>query len=624
MNDIHQAPVVAIDTETTGLDAWRDSLLGYSLATDEGAWYIPFDGPESLQPLRLALSWATLVIGHNLNFDLHVLARYGVGYPKGQVADTMIAAWLSREDRPLGLKSLARVYLDAEMVDFADLLATAREARQAEIAARRDAMRQQLAESWERIRHLPRKSPEYLQGQRERALLRAAYEGELEALREAAITAADVDPAELARYAALDARATYDLYPLLYAELEEAGLVAAYEGEEMPYSKLLYEMEETGVALDLEACERLRAQSAARVEALRGELVALAGGTFNPDSPTQLRRVLYERLRLKPIPRRTETGEYSVDDVALSTLRERYPDVGLLGKLLEYRAERKLLTTYFEALPRLAVDGVLHTHYNQCGTVTGRLSSSDPNLQNIPSRKEIRNLFVARPGRVLLVADYSQAELRMVAHVAREPTLLRLYREGADVHQATADAVGCDRKLAKALNFGLLYRMGWRTLQTKLRVEAGIRLSDEEARSLRERWYRAYGRINEWQEEVIADAREAGYTTTIYGRRRHLRELYSDDPTARSRAERQAINVQIQGAVSTLIKRAQLALRIALARYNGQQLLQVHDEIVAEVDASVAKEAAAAMRRAMVEAADLLVPFDAEVHVAERWGDAKG
>lgn len=599
--------MLAVDTETDGLRPDRARLVGLSLCAREGeAVYVPIlerapaeqarpgasagedtlFGPapersparsrlEQVRPLLAPLlaDSARPKSGQNLKFDAWVLARHGLPLG-GPLFDTMVAAYVLDPDRPsLKLDDLARDYLGHEMIPYAALFAP------------NDRVRDILG----------------------------------------------VDPERLALYAAEDAEAALRLQRRLAPELEQAGLARLMREIEMPLLEVLLRMERNGIRLDTGLLAALRERFAQEMAALAERIAAAAGEPFNVQSPRQLSRILFEKLGLRPV-RRTATG-LSTDSAVLSELAEQHP---LPGLVLEHRQLAKLQSAYVESLPELVnpETGLIHTSFNQAVAATGRLSSSDPNLQNIPIRTElgrmIRRAFVPRdPGRVFLAADYSQIELRLLAHLSGDAALRAAFRDGDDVHRRTAaliagvteaEVTAEMRRRAKAINFGVIYGMGARALAR----QTGVAVRD--AAAFIERYFATYPGVQAWLVETRDRARREGRVETLLGRRRLLRDIASPSDRLRSLAERMAVNTPIQGSAADLIKVAMIRLDAQLRRRRLRSLLllQVHDELLVEAPREEAAEAAALLRESMETVLDLAVPLVADVHEGANWEEAHG
>ena len=579
-----EASLLAVDTETTGTDAMLATLVGLSLTHRAGeAWYVPLLAPageprltlEQLQrhlgPLFADVSLPK--IGHNLKYDAKVLRRAGLPLA-GLSFDTMLAEWLINPDSPnLGLKNLAWARLGVQMTEITTLIGSGKEQKSMD-----------------------------------------------------AIPLAQVMP-----YAAADADMSLRLMPLLQAELEAHAQERLLHELEMPLIEVLMDMEMTGVHLDLAWLEALSAELAGRLARLEADIYELAGEPFNINSTQQLSVILFERLGLSARGvKKMQSGHYSTRAEVLESLRGSHP---IVERILEHRELSKLKSTYVDALPALVhpETGRVHTSYNQVGTVTGRLSSANPNLQNIPIRTEegrrVRRAFVAPAGWVLISADYSQVELRVMAHVSEDPGLIEAFLRGEDVHARTAAAVfGVPlsevtydmRRIAKAVNFGLIYG------QTAYGLSAQIGVSVPKAEEFITRYFAQFPRVRAYMEQVQREAAQRGYVETLLKRRRYFPELAPGSPASvnqRQAAQRMAINTPIQGTAADIIKLAMLRLHAAF-REQGLQarmILQVHDELVVEAPVEEAPQAIALMRECMEGAFELRVPLKVDVETGANW-----
>jgi DNA polymerase-1 len=570
---------LAIDTETSGLDARHASLVGISLAWAPGqAAYLPI-GHETGPNLSLArvverlgprLADATgEIVGQNLVFDLTVLARHGL--PVGaRLRDTMVAAYLIDPEGRHGLDDLSRQWLDHRTVPITALIGRGRAQR----------------------------------GMHE------------------------VPIARVGPYACEDADGALRLWEPLARRLGEVGGRALFDEVEMPLLPVLLAMQTAGIALDLRVLETMRLTLEGELKRAEAEIQRLAGEPFNVNSPRQLQTILFERLGLRA-RRKTKTG-LSTDQSVLEELAADHP---LPRAVLEYRQLAKLKSTYVEALPRMVdpADGRVHTQFHQTVTATGRLSSSDPNLQNIPIRtpagREIRKAFVAAPGHRLVSADYSQIELRILAHFSGDEHLCRAFREGDDVHRATAarifgveeEAVTPEmRGRAKTINFGVIYGMG----AVRLAGELGI--PQKPAAGFIADYFAKLPGVKAYVETCVARARQVGYAETLLGRRRYLPDLESSHPRDRAAAERMALNATLQGTAADLIKVAMVRLHAALEREHpgARLLLQVHDELLLEVPERATDAVRERVRREMSAALELRVPIVVDLGQGRTWFDA--
>ncbi|TLM79428.1 MAG: DNA polymerase I, partial [Actinobacteria bacterium] len=426
-----------------------------------------------------------------------------------------------------------------------------------------------------------------------------------------------------------DAQAAAVLAGVLGAKLEADGSTAVFRDIELPLVPVLLRMERLGIALDSKVLEDLSAETASGIDALRAEILGLAGCEFTIDSPKQLGEVLFDRLGL-PKGKRTKTG-WSTDASVLGELRETYP---IAGKVLDYRELTKLKSTYIDALPRLvAEDGRVHTTFNQTVAATGRLSSSNPNLQNIPVRSElgrrIRAAFVpARAGDVIVSADYSQIELRVLAHLTQDPGLIEAFTCGADFHAATGsrvfgvapeDVTPEMRRRAKAVNFGIVYGQSAHGLAETLKI------GNAEAKEMIDRYFAAYPQVRSFLDETVAEAHRTGYAVTMYGRKRRIPELLSGNHNLRAFGERTAMNHPMQGTAADIMKLAMIEAdrRLRASGFAAGMVLQVHDELVFEAPESEAEAVAALAREAMSGVADLAVPLVVDVAWGKDWASAK-
>ncbi len=583
LETLRRAEEFALDLETTGTDPLSAEIVGIALAVEpDRAWYVPvghrYPGAPAQLPVRRVLEGlrpllegdVPRILGQNLKYDLQVLAGHGI--EAGGVAfDAMIAHWLLYPDAPAhGLDVIARSELGVRVQTYRELLAFGGE---------------------EGIAEVP------------------------------------VDRA--ARYAGEDAAVVCRLRPGLTAKLEEAGLAKLFAEVEIPLVEVLRAMERRGVLLDVDALREQGKELEILLGQLREELFALAGGPFNPNSTPQVREILYEKLKL-PVRGRRKTGP-ATDAFVLRELAgyHEFP-----GKLAAYRELEKLRNTYIEKLPSYVhpCTGRVHTSWNQTGTATGRLSSSDPNLQNIPAAHEagvdIRRAFVAPRGRVLLGADYSQIELRVLAHMSGDENLSAAFGRGEDLHRRTAATLfdvppervdGRMRTIAKRVNFGILYGISPYGLARDLGIPQA------EAKAHIDRFFAAYPKVGPFLEGLVAEARRTGYARTLLGRRRPVNLGVERLPLvgAGGYEERNAINTPIQGSAADLIKLAMLRLHAAWRDGDlpAEMILQIHDELVFECDEEDADRAAQTVKGIMERVADLRVPLAVDVTVGRTWSE---
>ncbi|HUT01554.1 MAG TPA: DNA polymerase I [Phycisphaerae bacterium] len=573
---------LAVDTETTSTQPMRAELVGISLAARPGeAVYLPVAGPLGATTLPVEIVREKLAglladekvqkIGHNLKYDLIVLAQAGMPLG-GPLFDTMVAAHVLDSTRmTYKLDALAAELLDHRCIPIEDLIGRGKQQ-----------------------------------------------------------TTMDAVPVEIvAPYAAEDADVALRLADVLARQLEEEGLTDLFARLEMPLVSVLAAMEREGILVEPEALNRMAVALSKQADALRDRILALASHPFNVDSPKQLAGVLFEELNL-PVLKKTKTGP-STDSTVLEQLAIRHE---LPGLVLDYRKLTKLLGTYLKALgayihPRT---GRVHTSFHQAGTATGRLSSSDPNLQNIPIRteqgREIRSAFVAPPGCVLLSADYSQVELRVLAHLCGDETLAAAFRAGQDIHRAVAaevfgvspeDVTPEQRARAKTVNFGIIYG------QTAFGLSISLRIPRRQAAEFISRYRSRFPKIDEFLGRCIRAAKGQGYVETIFGRRRRIPEIDARDPQHRAAAERLAINSVVQGSAADLIKQAMvnIARRIDREHRPSRMLLQIHDELLFELPEGALEPEREMIVEEMAGAIKLDVPLNVDVGVGKNWMEAK-
>ncbi|MCX6356443.1 MAG: DNA polymerase I [Candidatus Aureabacteria bacterium] len=566
---------IAVDLETTDRDPMRAEIVGFSCSwRPHEAWYVPFNGgldpAGTLARLAPVLQDAAIQkTGQNIKYDMIVLKNHGVEL-RGVAFDTMVAAHLLNPSRnSYGLDDLALEYLNERMTPISELIGSGAKAV---------------------------------------------------SMREVAIPA-------VADYACADADVTMRLRTLLEPRIEAEGMGRIFRDLEIPFVQVLAGMEMAGVRIDTGPLEILSRELGAGLERLEREIYDLAGERFNINSPSQLGKVLFEKLKL-PLSRKIKTG-YSTDYDALTRLSRAH---ALPAEILKYRQLGKLKSTYVDALPRMVNPrtGRVHTSFNQTGTATGRLSSSDPNLQNIPIRtdlgRRIREAFVPRDERHLfLAADYSQIDLRIMAHLSQDPALGDAFARDEDIHTATAMAifgVGSPgvtpemRRQAKTINFGIIYGMSAYGLSRELEIEPGA------AQKFIDLYFAHYAGVRAWIERSLAEATERGYVTTILNRRRYVPELKHRSQTTRELGGRIAINTPIQGSAADLITIAmrEIATEIGRAGWPAMMLLQIHDELLFEVAREKADEFGVVVRGVMENAWRFTVPLKVNVKTGENWG----
>lgn len=586
LTQLKNADVFAFDTETDGLDYMTANLIGVSFAVEEGkAAYVPvahdyLDAPEQLDrdwvlaQLKPLLEDKNLAkVGQNLKFDASIVARYNIDM-QGIKFDTMLESYVynsvvGRHD----MDSLALRYLEHKNISFEDI----------------------------------------------------AGKGKKQ------LTFNQIDLEQAGPYAAEDADITLRLHNALYPKLEaDDKLKKVFETIEMPLVPVLSRMERTGVYIDSMLLGAQSIELAQRLDEIEKLAYELADQEFNLSSPKQLQAILFEKMGL-PVIKKTPSGTPSTNEEVLQELALDYP---LPKLLLEYRGLAKLKSTYTDKLPKMvnAATGRVHTSYHQSGTVTGRLSSSEPNLQNIPVRnsegRRIRQAFVAKPGYKILAVDYSQIELRIMAHLSGDQALLDAFREGKDIHAATAaeilglaidDVTTEQRRRAKAINFGLIYGMSAFGLAKQLDM------GRNEAQDYMNVYFERYPGVLEYMESTRNSAAEQGYVETLFGRRLYLPDIKARNGLRRKAAERAAINAPMQGTAADIIKFAMIAVDEWVQQQPQGQvslLMQVHDELVFEVEASVLDSVTAKVRQLMEQAATLAVPLIAETGYGDNWDQA--
>ncbi|WP_415258587.1 DNA polymerase I [Thauera phenylacetica] len=581
---ISAAALTAFDTETTSLDPMAAKLVGMSFAVEPGeAAYLPLahraaDAPaqlpldEVLEKLRPWLeSDAHAKLGQNLKYDAHVLANHGIRLG-GIVHDTLLESYVLESDKPHDMDSLAKRHLGLTTIPYADVCGKG--AKQ--------------------------------------------------------IGFDEVDVARATEYAAEDADVTLRLHRQLYPQLQALPqLDALYRELEMPVLGVLQRMERTGVLIDPFLLSQHSEELGRRLHALEGEAHTLAGQPFNLGSPKQLGEILFGKLGL-PVVKKTATGQPSTDEEVLEKLAEDYP---LPKLLLEHRSLSKLKSTYADKLPRMVNPrtGRVHTSFSQATAVTGRLSSSEPNLQNIPIRtpegRRIRAAFIAPREHLIVSADYSQIELRIMAHLSDDARLLEAFAKGEDVHRATAGEVfgvapaevsSEQRRYAKVINFGLIYGMSAHGLAKNLGIERAA------AQAWIDRYFARYPGVADYMERTRIEAREQGFVETVFGRRLYLPDIRASQAGRRAGAERAAINAPMQGTAADLIKRAMIATDAWLASsgLKSKLALQVHDELVLEVPKGELDTIRSELPKRMGGVAELKVPLLVEVGAGDNWDEA--
>jgi DNA polymerase-1 len=567
------------DTETTNIDVYSAELVGISFAIKaHEAWYLSMPAEREACQKKLELlrplfeNESILKIGQNLKYDISMLAQYGISV-KGKMFDTMLAHYLLEPEQRHNMDYLAEVYLNYLTIPIEDLIGKGRQQK---------------------------------------------------TMREV--------PVELVKeYAAEDADITLQLYEKLLPLLKENGVEKLFYEIEMPLVPVLSRMEANGVKIDTENLQQISEAFGLEIRKIEEEIYKAAGTPFNIASPKQLGEILFERLRIDEKAKKTKTGQYATGEDVLQKLSHKQP---IIQMILDYRSFTKLKSTYLDALPALVnpKDGLIHTSYNQAVTATGRLSSNNPNLQNIPVRtekgREIRRAFVPRSETyTLLAADYSQIELRIIAHLSQDPAMVADFNLGHDIHAATAakvfhvpmDQVTKEqRSRAKAVNFGIIYGMSAFGLAERME------LSRSEAADIIRKYFEEYAGIKEYMNRSIALAKERGFAETILGRRRYLRDINGANSVVRGFAERNAINAPIQGSSADMIKIAMIGIHQELERLKMQSkmILQVHDELVFDAHLDELDALKAIVQDKMVNALPLSVPVVVEMNTGANWLEA--
>ena len=584
LDELKRQPRFCIDTETTAIDPLQADLVGLSFCWKSGeAYYLPLRGPSGSSLLDPATALGSLgailgdpqveKVGQNIKYDILALERAGVQLA-GPVTDTMILSYLLESgERNHNLDQLSQRLLDHTMIPITDLIGKGKsQARMDQVAVER-----------------------------------------------------------VAEYAGEDADATWRIETILTAHVREQGLWTLYAELERPLIAVLARMEKVGVKVDVERLQQLSREFAERIATIETEAFRLAGRTFNINSGPQLRQVLFDELKL-PSLQKTPGGEQSTAQDVLEELAQKHPFPALL---LQHRQLSKLKSTYLDALPELVhpEDGRIHASFNQSVAATGRLSSSDPNLQNIPVRTEdgrqIRQAFIAgRPDWRLLTADYSQIELRILAHYSDDPAMCRAFAQDLDIHKAVAarifhlDEAAVDdsmRRVAKTVNFGVVYGLSAYGLSSRLGI------TQAEAAAFIEAYFQEYAGVDRFITKVLESAQANGRVETILGRRRPINGIKSTTGRMRNLAERTAINTVIQGSAADLIKRAMILLDQSLREqgFEARMLLQIHDELVFEAPVSELPRLAELVGRVMTSALDLKVPLKVDIAAGNNWLDVE-
>ena len=570
---LEEAQEICLDTETTGTDPLLAELVGLSFAISEGeAWYVPCRTQQVVEEFRMVYeNPSTLKVGQNLKYDLQVLANYGIQL-RGPMFDTMIAHYLLHPEMRHGMDYLAEAYLHYQTIHIEELIGKGK----------------------------------------------------------SQLSMADLAPAAICDYACEDADVTLRLYHLFAPQLVEEGCDQLFREIEMPLMPVLAHMERNGVRIDTEGLRETSQLYTQQMNQLEAEIYELAGMRFNVASPRQVGEILFDRLHIMDKPKKTKTGQYVTSEEVLEGLRQRHP---IVEKILEYRGLKKLLGTYIDALPQLInpKTGHIHTSFNQTVAATGRLSSSNPNLQNIPVRdalgKEVRKAFIPDEGELFFSADYSQIELRIMAHLSEDQNLIDAFRQGHDIHTATASKIfhkelsevtSDERRKAKTANFGIIYGISAFGLAERMGV------SRQEAKQLIDGYFVTYPGVKAYMDKSIAMARERGYTETIFHRRCYLPDINSRNAVVRGYAERNAINSPIQGSAADIIKIAMIRVekRMREEGLRSKMILQVHDELNFTVVPEEKNRLEALVLEEMEQACEMRVPLIADCGWGSNWLEA--
>ena len=571
--------ILSLDTETTSTNPIEAELVGLSFAVEETkAFYVPVpaDRNEAQKIVEIFRpvyeNPKILKIGQNLKYDLEVLARYGIEL-QGPMFDTMIAHYLLQPELRHNMDYMAETLLNYQTIHIDQLIGA--------------------------------------KGRGQRSMR-------------------DLQPSQVYEYACEDADITLRLKNVLEPRLKEAGVEELFRDIEMPLMPVLAEMEMNGVCLDTKALSETSKLFTERMLQLEQHIYELAGEPFNISSPKQVGDILFGKMKIVEKPKKTKTGQFVTSEEVLMQLRSKSP---IVGEILDYRGLKKLLGTYVDALPKLInpQTGRIHTSFNQAVTATGRLSSSDPNLQNIPVRgedgKEIRKCFVPEENCQFFSADYSQIELRVMAHLSGDENMIRVFREGKDLHAATAatiykknidDVTRDERTKSKRANFGIIYGI------TVFGLAERLDISRDEAKMLIDGFFQTFPRVHDYMEQAKQTARERGYAETLFHRRRYLPDINSRNATVRNFAERNAINAPIQGSAADIIKVAMIRIheRFKAEKIRSKMILQVHDELNFSVVPEEKSRVEAIVLEEMQNAYRLNVPLVADCGWGDNWLEA--
>lgn len=579
VNNLLKQKVVCFDTETTSLNELEAELVGMSFSYKKGlAYYVPLseDQGEVLQTLEIFRPFFEkedlVKVAHNLKFDYKILKRYNITV-KGAMFDTMIAHYLLNPDGRHGMDYLSEVYLNYKPVSIETIIGK-----------------------------------------------KGKKQGSFR----------DADLRTQTDYAAEDADVTFQLYELFAPQLKKENLEDLFFSIEMPLMEVLAKMELEGISLD----EKWLAQESIDLEndlrQLESKIFEISGEEFNMNSPKQLGEILFEKMQLDPKAKKTKTGQYATSEDVLQKLSSKHE---IIKHILEYRTYQKLKSTYVDALPSQIekTDNRVHTNFSQTTAATGRLASVNPNLQNIPIRtlrgQQIRGAFVSAEGKKIISADYSQIELRLISEISGEDNMIKAFQNGEDIHASTAaklfnipleEVSKTQRSQAKSVNFGIIYGQG----AFALAEQTG--LSRTEAKQMIEAYFETYPKLKEYMAEQVRKAREVGYVETLLGRKRHLKDINSNNFVVRGHAERNAVNAPVQGSAADVVKMAMIKIQKELEKEKLQtkMLLQVHDELIFEAPIDEVEVAKNIIKMEMENAVETQVPLLVEVGVGNNWLEA--
>ena len=577
---LNAAPYVCFDSETTGIDPNNCDLVGLSFSIkSHEAYYLPVPSEkdkaiEALEPFRTIFENEKIVkIGQNIKYDMIVLKWYGFEV-KGKVFDTMVSHYILDADSRHNMNILAENFLGYTPISIESLIGK-----------------------------------------------KGAKQGNMK----------DVEVEKVVDYAAEDADITYQLFEIFEPKIKENGFTDLYEKVEGPLIPVLAQMEKEGVSIDVDFLNEYSSELETDVISLKEDIFNLSGSSFNMDSPKQLGEVLFDKMEIQYKGKKTKTGQYSTNEETLAKLKDEHE---IIEHILNYRELTKLKSTYVDALPRIVNPrtGLIHTTFNQTIAATGRLSSVNPNLQNIPIRTEkgrrIRKAFIPRSkDNVLLAADYSQVELRIIAAISKDEKMIEAFQNGDDIHSITAAHVfrvkpdevdAAMRRKAKVVNFGIIYGISAFGLSQRLRIPR------KEAAVLIEEYFKQYSGIKRYMQESVEFAKENGFVKTLMGRKRYLRDINSKNYTMRSFAERNAINTPIQGTAADIIKLAMIKVAQSLrdSKLKAKMVLQVHDELLFDLPANEVDALKPIVQKGMQEAMQLIVPLTVEMGTGDNWLEA--